>query len=74
VDAVAAELSRREREVLAMLAAGHTNREIAVRVHLSVRTVEWHRGRIQRKLGVTGRAALVQAARARGLLVTETGQ
>jgi DNA-binding NarL/FixJ family response regulator len=61
-------LSRREREVLALLALGHTNREIAERVHLSVRTVEWHRARIQAKLHVTGRAALAQVARTHGLL------
>ena len=59
-------LSRREREILALLALGHTNREIAERVHLSVRTVEWHRARIQSKLHVTGRAALAQIARAHG--------
>jgi DNA-binding CsgD family transcriptional regulator len=63
-------LSQREREILALLALGHTNREIAERVHLSVRTVEWHRARIQAKLHVTGRAALAQVARAHGLLNT----
>jgi DNA-binding CsgD family transcriptional regulator len=61
-------LSRREREILALLALGHTNREIAERVHLSVRTVEWHRARIQTKLHVTGRAALAQIAREHGLV------
>lgn len=61
-------LSRREREVLALLALGHTNREIAEQVHLSIRTVEWHRARIQAKLRVTGRAALAQVARTHGLL------
>ena len=48
--------------------ARHTNREIAERVHLSVRTVEWHRARIQSKLHVTGRAALAQIARRYGLV------
>jgi DNA-binding CsgD family transcriptional regulator len=61
-------LSRREREILALLALGHTNREIAERVHLSVRTVEWHRARIQSKLHVTGRAALARIARQHGLV------
>jgi DNA-binding CsgD family transcriptional regulator len=61
-------LSRREREILALLALGHTNREIAERVHLSVRTIEWHRARIQSKLHVTGRAALAQIAREHGLV------
>jgi DNA-binding CsgD family transcriptional regulator len=68
-DAAAPEkLSRREREILALLALGHTNREIAERVHLSVRTVEWHRARIQSKLHVTGRAALARIARRHGLV------
>ena len=61
-------LSRREREVLALLALGHTNREIAEQIHLSIRTVEWHRARIQAKLRLTGRAALAQFARKHGLL------
>jgi DNA-binding CsgD family transcriptional regulator len=61
-------LSRREREILALLALGHTNREIAEQVKLSVRTVEWHRARIQGKLGVTSRAALAQVARTHGVL------
>jgi DNA-binding CsgD family transcriptional regulator len=61
-------LSRREREILALLALGHTNREIAERVHLSVRTVEGHRARIQSKLHVTGRAALARIARQHGLV------
>jgi DNA-binding CsgD family transcriptional regulator len=63
-----AELSGRESEVLALLAVGHTNREIAEQLILSVRTVEWHRARIQWKLGVSGRAALVEQARARSLI------
>lgn len=60
-------LSGRERQVLALLSAGHTNREIAERLVLSVRTVEWHRARLHWKLGVSGRAALIEAARSRGL-------
>jgi DNA-binding CsgD family transcriptional regulator len=67
-DAAPDKLSRREREILALLALGHTNREIAERVHLSVRTVEWHRARIQSKLHVTGRAALARIARQHGLV------
>jgi DNA-binding CsgD family transcriptional regulator len=66
-------LSRREREILALLALGHTNREIAEQMRRSVRTVEWHRARIQAKLGVTGRAALAQVARTHGLLGVTQG-
>lgn len=57
-------LSQREKEVLALIGRGNTNREIADELVLSVRTVEWHRARIQWKLGVTRRAELVEAARA----------
>jgi DNA-binding CsgD family transcriptional regulator len=62
------DLTDREREVLALLALGHTNREIAEHLVLSIRTIEWHRARIQWKLGVTGRAALARTARAHGLV------
>jgi DNA-binding CsgD family transcriptional regulator len=57
------ELTEREREVLAWLGEGHTNREIAEALGLSIRTVEWHRARLQWKLGVSRRADLVRAAR-----------
>jgi DNA-binding NarL/FixJ family response regulator len=62
------ELSPRERDVLGLLALGHTNREIAETLVLSVRTIEWHRARLQWKLGVRGRAALVDLARRHGLV------
>ena len=61
-------LSRREREILALLALGHTNREIAERVHLSVRTVEWHPRASNPSSHVTGRAALARIARQHGLV------
>jgi two-component system, NarL family, response regulator NreC len=61
-------LTQREREVLRLLALGHTNAEAAERLHLSVRTVETHRANLQAKLGVTGRADLVRHARERGLV------
>ena len=59
---VLAELSDREVEVLSLIALGHTNNEIADLLHLSVRTVETHRGHIQQKLGVSTRAQLVRYA------------
>lgn len=62
------ELSRRELEVLKLIARGHTNAEVATQLYLSVRTVESHRARIQRKLGRTGRAELVAHARGLGLV------
>jgi two-component system response regulator NreC len=64
----AAALTQREREVLRLLALGHTNAGAAERLHLSVRTVETHRANIQAKLGSTGRAELVRHALDRGLI------
>ena len=54
-------LSPRELEVAELLALGHTNSEIGAILHLSVRTVEHHRSRVMRKLGVRTRAGVVQA-------------
>lgn len=55
-------LSRREREVLALVADGQDNEQIARGLVLSVRTVERHLSNIYAKLGVTGKAARVAAA------------
>jgi two-component system response regulator NreC len=62
------EMSPREIEVLRLVALGHTNAEMADQLHLSTRTVETHRARIQRKLGRHTRAELVRYALDRGLL------
>ena len=51
-----------EREVLRLLALGHTNQEIAKALFISVRTAETHRAHIMRKLGLTSRAELVRYA------------
>jgi two-component system response regulator NreC len=64
----ASPLTQREREVLRLLALGHTNAEVADRLHISVRTVETHRANLQGKLGVSGRAELVRHALERGLV------
>jgi DNA-binding CsgD family transcriptional regulator len=58
----APDLTDREMDVLGLLALGHTNREAAEALFLSVRTVESHRARIQQKLGISGRAELVRYA------------
>jgi two-component system, NarL family, response regulator NreC len=65
------DLSDREREVLRLIALGHTNGEIASQLFLSVRTVESHRAHIQQKLGLTTRAELVRYALDSGLIGTE---
>jgi two-component system, NarL family, response regulator NreC len=61
-------LSDREREVLRLLALGHTNQEIAQMLFISVRTAETHRAHIMQKLRLTTRAELVRYALAQGLL------
>jgi two-component system, NarL family, response regulator NreC len=61
-------LSDREREVLRMLALGHTNQEIAQQLYISVRTAETHRAHIMQKLRLSSRAELVRYALAQGLL------
>jgi len=61
-------LSDREREVLRLLALGHTNQEIAKQLYISVRTAETHRAHIMQKLRLTSRAELVRHALAQGLL------
>jgi two-component system response regulator NreC len=64
-------LSDRERDVLRMLALGHTNQEIAVTLYISVRTAETHRAHIMQKLRLQTRAQLVRYALAQGLLGDE---
>ena len=66
-------LSDREREVLRLLALGHTNQEIAKLLYISVRTAETHRAHIMQKLGLQTRAELVRYALAQGLLDAEPG-
>jgi two-component system, NarL family, response regulator NreC len=66
-------LSEREREVLRLLALGHTNQEIASMLYISVRTAETHRAHIMSKLGLGSRAELVRHALAEGLLDREDG-
>ena len=61
-------LTRREREVCALLAYGHTNAEVAQKLFISERTVETHRTNIMAKLSLKSRAELVRFAIDRGLL------
>ena len=66
--AAADPLSEREREVLRLLALGHTNQEIAEQLYISVRTAESHRAHIMQKLRLSTRAELVRYALTHGLL------
>lgn len=61
-------LSCREREVLVQIAGGSSNKEIASRLGVSVRTIETHRERIMRKLNIHSVAGLTKFAITRGLI------
>lgn len=62
------EVTAREREVLTYIAEGHTNREIAEALVISVRTVDRHRENIMRKLNLHSRVELVKYAIEKGLI------
>jgi two-component system response regulator NreC len=72
--AAADPLSDREREVLRLLALGHTNQEIAKMLFISGRTAETHRAHIMQKLRLATRAELVRYALEHGLLEERTGE
>ncbi|MHB1324964.1 MAG: response regulator [Thermoleophilia bacterium] len=61
-------LTDREREILTLVAAGHTNREIAETLFISVKTVETHKANIMEKLNLHKRAELVKYAIKKGML------
>jgi DNA-binding NarL/FixJ family response regulator len=63
-----ARLSQREREVLQLLAEGHTGAQIAERLSLSQKTVETYRARLVEKLGIRDVAGLVRFAIQRGIV------
>jgi DNA-binding NarL/FixJ family response regulator len=56
------QLTSREREVLQLIAEGHTNRELATHLHLSEKTIEKHRGHLMAKLKIHDTAGLVRFA------------
>jgi DNA-binding NarL/FixJ family response regulator len=64
-------LSPREREIVRLIARGRTNKEIAKRLSISVRTVERHRSSIMNKLGLQNRAELIVYAVQQGLMSGE---
>ncbi len=66
-EAPATPLSKREREVLALIASGRTNREIATALYLSPHTVKEHASSLYRKLGVKNRAEATRRAERLGL-------
>ena len=66
--ATALRLSLREREVLQLIAEGRAAKEIAVILRISVKTVEFHRDNIKRKLGLRSTAELTKHAIEEGLV------
>lgn len=61
-------LSPREKEILALLVDGYSNKEIAAKLVVSLSTVHSHRSRLMQRLGLTGRHELIQYAREKGIL------
>jgi two-component system response regulator NreC len=61
-------LSEREKEVLTLIAKGYSNKEIADRLMISVKTVETHKSNVMEKLGLRSRPELVKFAMQKGLL------
>jgi DNA-binding NarL/FixJ family response regulator len=64
---VADPLTSREREIVQLLAEGNSNKKIATRLDISIKTVETHRASIMRKLGVNSIAEIVRYAIRNGL-------
>jgi DNA-binding NarL/FixJ family response regulator len=61
-------LTSREIEVLRLIARGYTNSQVAETLHISVRTVEYHRGNLTAKLNLRSRAELMRYAEEKGLV------
>ena len=62
------ELTERQREILQLISEGRGNKEIADIIHVSVKTVEFHRARIMARLGVKTAAELTKVALQQGLI------
>ena len=62
------ELTQREEEILRLIALGHSNKEIASQLHLSVKTIEVHKANAMKKLGMQSRIDIVRYSVLRGWL------
>jgi DNA-binding NarL/FixJ family response regulator len=67
-------LTRREREILALVAEGHSNSAMAKRLWVTEQTVKFHLSNIYRKLGVPNRTAATRWAHERGLISMGSGE
>lgn len=65
------ELSTREREILQLIAESHSNKSIAEKLNISVKTAETHRNNIMKKLNIHDAVGLTRYAIAHGLINTE---
>ncbi len=65
-------LTPREREILKLVAEGHTSREIAGMLFISLKTVLGHRARLMEKLGLHNRTELIKYAMRKGLVSLDT--
>jgi DNA-binding NarL/FixJ family response regulator len=61
------DLTNRQREILALLADGKTGKQIAQQLHISAKTVEFHKANITRKLGIHTTSDLIKFALAQGI-------
>jgi len=66
------ELTPRQREILQLIAEGHSTKDMAQRLSLSVKTIESHRMEIMNRLGIHGVAGLVRYAIRIGLITTDS--
>jgi DNA-binding NarL/FixJ family response regulator len=62
-------LTRRQREILQLIAEGNRTREIAVRLNISIKTVETHRAQLMQRLDIHDVPGLVRYAIRHGLVV-----
>ncbi len=69
-----AALSEREKEILAFIGRGLTSAQIAKKLHRTIKTIEWHRSAIARKLRTKDRVALAKLAISAGLCTPEFNQ
>lgn len=68
---ILAALSEREKEILAFIGQGFTSAQIAKKLHRTIKTIEWHRSAIAKKLQTKDRVALAKLAIQAGLCTPE---
>src|SRR5215469_3367189 len=64
-------LSKRQKEILELIYRGHLSKEIAHLLHISIKTVEYHRGQLMQRLGAQTQADLVRRAIEQGIVADD---